>query len=110
LGRSDEAKQASAERKAERAAQKIAARNEEAVGQAEAARAAGHAFFQIPLEVSRLSSGRPDLLGQIEEKGWHLEHVGYVFIETGSTSTNMSSVESATTEGVVTGVYLFRAI
>ena len=97
------------------------------VGRAEAERAAGSAFFQIEIEVNQLagssgfgsstgrvrhSGGRPDLLGQIEDKGWKLEHVGYVFIETGSTTTNrvLSTGQGMVTRGNVTGIYLFRAV
>ncbi len=98
------------------------------VGRAEAERAAGSAFFQIEIEVSQVSGsldsvsrrvesehsgGRPDLLGQIEEKGWKLEHVGYVFIETGSTTVKHPLVEPGqgmVTRGNVTGIYLFRAV
>ncbi len=60
----------------------------------------------------RHSGGRPDLLGQIEEKGWKLEHVGYVFIETGATTTNrmLSTGQGMVTRGNVTGIYLFRAV
>ena len=87
----------------------------------------GVAFFQIEIEVNQLagssgfgsstgrvrhSGGRPDLLGQIEDKGWKLEHVGYVFIETGSTTTNrvLSTGQGMVTRGNVTGIYLFRAV
>jgi hypothetical protein len=34
------------------------------------------------------TGGRPDLLGQIDQGDWPLEHVGHVFVERGSTSTN----------------------
>jgi hypothetical protein len=94
------------------------------VGQAEAAAAAGAAFFQTQIEVSRLDgsasfgaasasmahNARPDLLGQIEAFGWRLENVGYVFVETGTTSTArvMMSGEATAVRGVVLGIYLFR--
>lgn len=86
----------------------------------------GDQFFQIELTVSQLAGlgssfgssgnmrlgvrGGTDILGQIEEQGWSLEHVGYVFIETGSTSTNrlLSTGQGTVTRGSVTGVYLFR--
>ena len=32
--------------------------------------------------------GATDVLGQIKELGWHLEHVGYVFVETGAVDRN----------------------
>jgi hypothetical protein len=94
------------------------------VGQAEAAATSGAAFFQAQIEVSRLDgsasfgaatgsiqhSARPDLLGQIEAFGWRLENVGYVFVETGTTSTGrvMMSGEATAVRGVVLGIYLFR--
>lgn len=97
------------------------------VGRAEAAMRNGDRFFQLSVAISELngaassfgsssnqlqSTGRaPDLLGQIEELGWRLEHVGYVFIETGSTSTDrlFSTGEGTVTKGQVQGVYLFRS-
>ena len=106
---------------AQRAAQAYAAGP---VGQAEAAAQAGAVFFQTQMDVSRLDGnaswgsasaavqhvGRPDILGQIESFGWHLEDVGYVFVETGTTSTNrvMLSGEATAVSGVVLGIYLFR--
>jgi hypothetical protein len=88
----------------------------------------GAGFFQIEIEVSALTGPTSffgsssnqiehrgiatDLLGQIEAVGWHLEHVGYVFIETGSTTTNrvLLSGEGMVTQGNVTGIYLFRRV
>jgi hypothetical protein len=133
FGKTAEEKQAEelAERqRAEAAAAEQAARAHAAspVGRAEAALQRGDRFFQIPLPVSSLSGqpswfgstdnqvapvgpGGADVLGQIEDVGWRLEHVGYVFIETGATSSNRMFVsgEGTVTEGVVTGIYLFRA-
>jgi hypothetical protein len=139
LSRSDEKKAEAAQKKAEKArwyeeqneargqAQARAEYEASPLGRAEMAHAAGNAFFQIELEVSQISGGssfgsstgtvrhtggRPDLLGQIEEKGWHLEHVGYVFIETGSTTTNrvLQTGQGMVTRGNVTGIYLFRSV
>ena len=96
------------------------------VGRATAARAAGSTFFQIEMDVSQLTgatsffgssdntithtSGASDVLGQIESVGWHLEHVGYVFVETGATSTDRMflSGQGTVTQGSVVGIYLFR--
>lgn len=87
----------------------------------------GDRFFQLSIAVSELSgaassfgssanefrssAGAPDVLGQIEDLGWRLEHVGYVFVETGSTSTNrlLSTGEGTVTRGQVQGIYLFRS-
>ncbi len=114
-----------AQRRAEAALQQQAAEYAASpIGQAEAAAAAGAVFFQTQLEVSRLDgnasfgaanasmrhNARPDLLGQIEAFGWRLENVGYVFVETGTTSTArvMMSGEATAVRGVVLGIYLFR--
>ncbi len=96
------------------------------VGQARAAFAGGAQFYQFTANTSELSGAKsafglsvntvttdgaaPDVLGQIEQEGWHLEHVGYAFVQTGSTSSNrmMSTGEAVVTEGFVQGIYLFR--
>jgi hypothetical protein len=96
------------------------------VGKAEAAFQAGQMFFQLTINISEIE-GRSsdwsysqstrtrrfnavDTLGQIEEMGWHLEHVGYVFVETGEIARSkvMSSGSVARTQGYVEGIYLFR--
>ena len=125
------------EKQAERAAQERerAAQAERAarakylatpVGQAEAAYQAGQMFFQLTTNISQVQgkssdwnysqstrtsrSNATDTLGQIEEIGWHLEHVGYVFVETGeiARSKAMSSGSVTRTDGYVEGIYLFR--
>jgi hypothetical protein len=136
MGKSEEEKAAEREEQARQAAELAQRRDEAArakaaqdyaaspVGQAEAAAAAGAAFFQTQIEVSRLDGdagwgtasaqvkhlARPDLLGQIEAFGWRLENVGYVFIETGTTSTGrvLMSGEATAVRGIVLGIYLFR--
>lgn len=96
------------------------------VGKAETAYQAGQMFFQLTINISAIE-GRSsdwnysqstlttrfnavDTLGQIEEMGWHLEHVGYVFVETGEIARSkvMSSGSVARTQGYVEGIYLFR--
>lgn len=114
------------EQKDEEARQKAAAAYAESpVGRAEAAKARGDLFFQIEIEINSVSGtsglgsstgrvrqhgGRPDVLGQIEDAGWRLEHVGYVFIETGSTSTNRAfgTGQGVVVKGFTQGIYLFR--
>lgn len=115
------------ERKDQRAEQKAQKQFERShPGRAFDAWERGDQFFQIELPVSQLVGqgssfgsstnvrrgvrGGTDILGQIEEQGWALEHVGYVFIETGSTSTNrvLSTGQGTVTRGSLTGVYLFR--
>ncbi|WP_324645081.1 hypothetical protein [Pseudarthrobacter sp. LT1] len=51
-------------------------------------------------------------LGQIEALRWHLEHAGYVFVETGSTSTNrvLATEQGVVTKGHVAGISLFRRV
>lgn len=111
---------------AEQAARAKAQFDSSPVGKATAAFESGARFFQIEIEVSSLSGlassfgssnntishrgGASDVLGQIEEVGWRLEHAGWVFIETGATSTNrvLSTGQGTVTKGNVTGIYLFR--
>jgi len=54
--------------------------------------------------------GSNDILGQIEETGWHLEHASWVFIETGQSSRNraLASGQTVVVNGEVVGLYLFR--
>jgi hypothetical protein len=91
------------------------------VGRAETAYASGDQFFQLEIDISRLSGAafssasavmktdhRADVLGQIEAAGWSLEHVGYVFIETGEKSTQMFVSTGTSVSGMVQGIYLFR--
>jgi hypothetical protein len=122
---------------AEQEAARRAAQQEEArrrylaspVGQADTARQRGARFFQISLQESEVKGkssdwnfsqstttttvhGASDVLGQIEELGWHLEHVGYVFVETGAVDRNkaFSGGTVTRTDGYVQGTYLFRAV
>ncbi len=116
-----------ATRRQEFAAQRAtAAYTASPVGQAEKAAQAGAVFFQTQMDVSRVNGSasfgaasaavehvaRPDILGQIESFGWHLENVGYVFMETGTTSSArvMMSGEATAVSGTVMGIYLFRNI
>lgn len=132
-GKSDDDKQAKAAEKQREASERQAAKDREAylrtpIGQAEEALQRGDRFFQVEIPISALRgpassfgsstnqlrrsrNNAPDILGQIEELGWRLEHVGYVFIETGSTSTNrvLSTGQGTVTRGQVQGIYLFRA-
>lgn len=137
-GKSEEEKAAEQAEEQRRAADALRRREEAArqkqadehaaspLGQAEAAAAAGAVFFQTQIEVSRLDgnasfgaatasiqhNARPDVLGQIEALGWRLENVGYVFVETGTTSSArvMMSGEATAVRGVVLGIYLFRNV
>jgi len=123
--------QQAAQERAAREAEEREAKAREAylaspVGQAETAYEAGRSFFQFVTPISKIEGKASDwyygqstttsrfhatdVLGQIEELGWHLENVGYVFVETGEVSRNkvMSSGAVTRTEGYVEGIYLFR--
>jgi hypothetical protein len=96
------------------------------VGKAEVAYHAGQMFFQLTTNISHVEGqssdwnysqstrtrrfNATDTLGQIEEMGWHLEHVGYVFVETGEVARTkaLSSGSVSRTQGYVEGIYLFR--
>jgi hypothetical protein len=53
-----------------------------------------------------------DVLSQIEDVGWQLEHVGYVFQETGQQSRDklLSSGQQVATYGKTVGHFLFRRV
>jgi hypothetical protein len=95
------------------------------VGAATAAKEAGQRFFEIQLHVgSHLGTsgfGSTDgqhstassaaILGDIENVGWRLEHVGYFYMITSETSSDRMFLTGQATavSGVTIGVYLFRA-
>jgi hypothetical protein len=128
--REQQASQERAMREAqEREAKAREAYLESPVGQAETAYKNEQAFFQFVTPISKIegkssdwytwgnmqrtSTSRfhaTDVLGQIEELGWHLQDVGYVFVETGEVSRSkvMSSGAVSRTQGYVEGIYLFR--
>jgi hypothetical protein len=94
-------------------------------GQAQGAKAAGRRYLQIVKDVTtsagrtswqgdRTQSDQIDQAGMIEsveDQGWALHDVGYVFQETGSDSTGKAVVSGERTaiSGKVVGIYLFRA-
>lgn len=97
--------------------------------QGEAARRArerGDRLFQVQLQVgdaggdSRWGSSTGEVRGSsdtsvladVEGQGWHLEHVSHVFVETGSKSTDrlLRSGQGTVSQGVILGIYLFRAV
>lgn len=99
------------------------------VGQAEAAYQSGQMFFQFTCDITKIQGKSSDfglapywqstkvtqhratdVLGQIEEAGWRLEHFQTEFIETGEVSRQkvMSSGSVSRTTGFVQGIYLFR--
>ena len=96
-------------------------------GRALAAYERGDLFFQTAISASEVESwaepgpkkkddanvvkafNNPDVLGQIEEIGWDLEHASWVFTQTRSSTRGGPSESSSTTiDGEIKGVYLFR--
>jgi hypothetical protein len=96
------------------------------VGQARRARAAGAKMFQIDISISKTSGwsnwtfgthvsnsaakNAAGVIEQIEDEGWRLEHVGYVYRVTGSVSTGkmLGSGEREVNSGEIVGIYIFR--
>jgi hypothetical protein len=92
-------------------------------GQAQSAKAAGRRYLQIVRDVT-VSSASTSWLGDnsenqtdqsgmiesVEDQGWVLHDVGYVFQETGADSTgkSMGVGERTAISGKIVGVYLFR--
>jgi len=128
-------KQAAREQEEREAQQQLAAQRSEQqrqaflatpLGQATQAKQQNLAFLEIQLTVgqsqreamwgsadARVSDQRTsaaDTLGKIEELGWRLEHVGYVFMMTGQSSTDkvFLSGENTSISGQLVGIYLFR--
>jgi alkylated DNA nucleotide flippase Atl1 len=95
------------------------------VGRAARAKLRGDRFFQIELDDATLTAyaetaaisggGRRarrtcDLLGQIEELGWHLEHVSWWRVDADESAS--SDRATATEQGAdhVRGIYLFHSV
>lgn len=51
-------------------------------------------------------------LSEVEKLGWRLEHTGYVFIESGATTSNrvFSTGTGVVNHGGVEGMFAFRAV
>lgn len=94
-------------------------------GLATTAKEAGDLFFEVQLEVGRQErdavfgaqrdvgghrTSAASTLAAIEGLGWRLEHVGYVFLVTGETSTDKMFIsgEQTAVSGKTVGIYLFR--
>jgi len=100
------------------------------VGQATVAKQQGQGFFEVQLEVGSSqrdstflggnnfnlargsSKSHAGTLAAIEAVGWHLEHVGHVFIVTSESSRDkfMSSGQQTAVSGITMGIYLFRNV
>jgi hypothetical protein len=119
----DAADRAEQERLAEEARQRAAVLATP-LGAATAAKEEGHPFLEVQLEVGghvgsagfgsiqgrRTTGSSAAILGEIEQLGWRLEHVSYIFMITGETSTArvFASGEATAVSGVTVGVSLFR--
>jgi hypothetical protein len=95
-------------------------------GQAAAATSNGRRYFQIVRDVTTSAAsatwtgnvtqnGQQDqtgLIESIEDHGWALQDVGYVFQETASDSKSkaIGSGERTAISGKIVGIYLFRAV
>lgn len=97
------------------------------IDQAKAAKAAGAGIFQAALPLS-ITTGftvamvgaftttkdaeHASILDSIEAQGWRLDHVGYVYRVTGTTSRDkfFASGQQEAVSGEIVGIYLFRAI
>ncbi|CBE69323.1 MAG: hypothetical protein F9K13_12830 [Candidatus Methylomirabilis oxygeniifera] len=96
-------------------------------GQARAAKAAGMKIFQIDVPLSWTKGYTVAMVGAftdstktsdysrtiqaIEEEGWRLDHVGYVYRITGSESRDkfLASGQQEAVSGEIIGIYMFRA-
>jgi hypothetical protein len=97
-------------------------------GQARAAKAAGMKIFQIDIPLSKTTSRTVAMFGAfadstkiedysgsiqaIEDEGWRLDNVGYVYRITGSESRDkfLKSGQQEAVSGEIVGIYIFRAV
>lgn len=127
-----ERKEQKREEKRKQAAAVEAARREKAFlesppGRARAARKTGMKIFQIDMPLSQSKAHIAPMIGAftrkeqttdyanmiqaIEEEGWRLENVGYVFRWTGSETRDklLASGQQESVSGEIIGIYIFRA-
>ena len=96
-------------------------------GQARAAKTAGMKIFQIDVPLSKTKGVTVAMIGafaqssktinyanviqSIEDEGWRLDHVGYVYRVTGSVSRDkfLASGQQEAVHGEIVGIYIFRA-
>lgn len=99
---------------------------DDALAIARKAHARGDTLLQLQVESARLAGGAsswgsfenltvsdPDigwLLGHVEAIGWRLEHTGYAFVETGSSTSQriLSTGEGRVNRGEIVGYFVFR--
>jgi hypothetical protein len=97
-------------------------------GQAQLAKEAGDAFFQVEIQHKtitghanamwasntsqrqRASKPASDILGMIEAEGRRLEQASWVYVQTGQNSRDkfLASGQQVVVQGEVVGIYLFR--
>ncbi len=123
--RAEQARQEADRRAAETAAAERARYLASPVGRATMAKQDGARFFEVKLVVSTTEGNtswisgessatssitHTDTLGKIEDVGWRLEHVGYVFIVTSESTRErgFSTGENVAVNGQTMGIYLFR--
>lgn len=98
---------------------------ESPIGLAFQARHHGERFYLVELDLATLTgtafwgsatgrvrheTGSAGVLAEIEQIGWRLEHASWVFMETGTTSSDHTwgTGQGTAVRGKVIGVYLFR--
>jgi hypothetical protein len=99
------------------------------LGQAMTAKSQNQGFFEVQLRVgssqrvSSMFNADPNgtgtnqvathagTLAAIEAVGWHLEHVGYIFMITGESSSDriLGTGQNTAVSGETVGIYLFRS-
>jgi hypothetical protein len=123
-----EAQAAKAMRDQVRDRQQARQESESFVERARRARSEGHTLFQVSIPLSKterdsylftftattdMTQPATEIVEAIEAEGWRLEHVGYVFEQTGHiTGARLLSLlegERAAVMGNIVGVYLFRS-
>lgn len=93
-------------------------------GQANSAYSTGQGFFELVMTVGNTKgtvhwagndlkqkrNSYTDALSQVENEGWLLEHVGYVWVQTGEVSRSraLGSGEQTAVSGQTQAIYLFR--
>jgi len=97
-------------------------------GRARATKAAGMKIFQIDIPLSKNEAHTVAMVGAfanstkiedyastiqaIEDEGWRLDHVGYVYRITGSESRDkfLASGQQEAVRGEIVGIYIFRVV
>ena len=68
-------------------------------------------LFQIDVPLGQTKGvNYANAIQSIEEEGWYLDQVGYVYRITSSESRDKVSFQQETVIGEIVGIYIFRAI